>query len=107
MNNVKSRFEQLRKLQFQLKEAKRGIENQAAVAITNLGPNIREAREKMGLTQQELCESLGVTRGQVANIELGNSSVTLPVFTQICITLGTSPNELLGFENETASGGKR
>lgn len=40
-----------------------------------LGQNVAAAREKSGLTQEELAFKLGVTRASISNVELGKQRV--------------------------------
>ena len=41
-----------------------------------LGPRLRDAREKRGLSQQAVAEALGLPRTAVTNIETGNRSLS-------------------------------
>ena len=47
-----------------------------AIDQQELGRRLREARDACGLTQEEVAEDLGVSRATVAQIELGNRSVS-------------------------------
>lgn len=42
-----------------------------AVDASSLGRSIAEARKEAGLTQQEVAEKLGVTRGTIVRLEKG------------------------------------
>ncbi len=45
---------------------------------------IRNTRKVKNLTQQEMCEKLGVSRSQYSSLESGNSEITLDKFILIC-----------------------
>jgi transcriptional regulator with XRE-family HTH domain len=60
-----------------------------------LGKSIRHWRNQRGWTQQELADELGYSRPQIANIELGNSGVSLHVVYDIASLLRVSPGKIL------------
>lgn len=63
---------------------------------TALGQRIAERRKVVGLTQQQLAESLGIAQQTLAHYEVGRLRVAvalLPAFSKI---LGLSLDELLG-----------
>jgi transcriptional regulator with XRE-family HTH domain len=69
-----------------------------------LGQRIAERRKTLGLTQQQLADSIGIAQQTLAHYEVGRLRVAaalLPVFSK---TLGLSLNELLG---ETMKASKR
>jgi transcriptional regulator with XRE-family HTH domain len=47
----------------------------------------RDTRIRLGLTQRQLAEKVGVTRGYVANIELGRANPTLGLVTRVAAAL--------------------
>lgn len=57
-----------------------------------LGSEIRNARERCGMTQKELAQALGVTRTTVINFEYGYTKIKQTVFKTICDCLGISEN---------------
>lgn len=61
------------------------------------GDEIREARKKAGMTQTELAERLGVSKGTVAMWELNQRCPSVKMLRKICIVLGTTPDSILGF----------
>ncbi len=60
-----------------------------------LGQLIRIARKEKGISQQELCERLSVSRGRIKRIEQGNPEVAIGVVIEACFILGIP---LLGCE---------
>lgn len=63
-----------------------------------IGGKIREHRLKLGITQQELALSLGVTPAAVGNYECEVSFPKEKVLLRLFDTLGCTPNELFGGE---------
>jgi ribosome-binding protein aMBF1 (putative translation factor) len=49
---------------------------------------VRELREKRGLSQRELAERLGTTQSAVARLEAGNVSPSLPTLDKLADALG-------------------
>jgi len=66
---------------------------------------LRQARNRSGLTQQELSEKTGVQRGFLSDVETGKKGVSLEKFLQICAGLRPStPEQLLTeLQNELKS----
>lgn len=60
-----------------------------------VGEQIRERRCRMGFTQQELADSVGLERSSIANMETGRHRFLLQVVERIADALGTSPRQLL------------
>jgi transcriptional regulator with XRE-family HTH domain len=56
---------------------------------------IAEVRERRGLKQVQLAESMGISRGQLANMESGTRKVDLPQLRQIARILDCSVADLL------------
>ena len=52
-----------------------------------VGQLIREARQKKGLTQPELAERLGVTKGAVSAYETGKQNLTLGTLQKVAVAL--------------------
>jgi transcriptional regulator with XRE-family HTH domain len=65
---------------------RRGYEH-AGRAI-RLAVEVRELREKRGLSQRELAERLGTTQSAVARLEAGNVSPSLPTLDKLADALG-------------------
>ena len=60
-----------------------------------LGLKIRRLRNQRGWTQQELADAVGYTRPQVANVELGNSRISIHMVYDIAEVLRIGPRKLL------------
>jgi transcriptional regulator with XRE-family HTH domain len=66
----------------------------------HLGQIIREAREKAGLSQEELAQRVGLTQGALSFIERGLVEPRLSTLLQLFDALGLSPEVL---KNQEAS----
>lgn len=60
-----------------------------------VGQRIRTRRIEAGLTQQDLAQTLGLTRSSVSNIEAGTQSLSLVSFLKIAQELEVAPAALL------------
>jgi len=58
---------------------------------------LKEIREFKGFTQQDLADSLGIHKMTVSKYERGKAQPNLDHMIKICISLDTTPNELLGY----------
>ena len=68
-----------------------------------LGNNFREARTRMGLSQQQVAAATGITQGRIARIELGQVNVTVETITRIARVVDSDPLHLLRSPNSSAS----
>lgn len=59
-----------------------------------IGKRIKEARLRLGLTQEELAEKIGVTKGAIANYEKNTSHPKEPIMYALIDTLGVDANYL-------------
>lgn len=59
-----------------------------------LGIRIRELRKARGLTQQQLCDMVGVNRTYYVALEAGKSSPTIDLLEKIACGLGIGLEEL-------------
>lgn len=55
---------------------------------SEIGRQIKEAREKAGLTVRELAEKAGLSHSHIVRIEAGKYSVTIDTLYKICQGLG-------------------
>ena len=62
----------------------------------SFGENVRKAREKAGITQDEFAKSLYVSAAQICRIEKGGMNPSLSLALGIAKKLGTTVEELAG-----------
>lgn len=62
----------------------------------NLGPRIKELRQKMKLTQAEVAEALNVTPGYISNVENNRSAMSLRILTYYAKLMHISLDSLIG-----------
>lgn len=67
---------------------------------------IGKRRDDLEMTQLQLPERIGLTRGSVANIEAGRQSVLLHQFLDIAAALNLSPHQLTPAETKTLPTGE-
>ena len=63
-----------------------------------VGDRIREAREKLNLSQEELGEKIGVTKVSISGYEKGTKNPKLNVFVKLANTLDLTPDQLLNHD---------
>ena len=63
----------------------------------NVGRRIKERREALGMSQEVLSVSLGLTRASIANIEAGRQRIMLHDVPALARALGWSPRRLLAW----------
>ena len=61
------------------------------------GDEIKAVRKKAGMTQMELAERLGGSKGAGAMWELNQRSPSVKMLKKICVVIGTTPDSILGF----------
>ncbi|MCA9332601.1 HAD-IA family hydrolase [Candidatus Saccharibacteria bacterium] len=77
-------------------------------AEVELGKRLQIARQKAGLTQQEMCQKAGLSYSTLAKIERGAiKSPSIFTIQNIATTLGISINELLGLESTNSVSDKK
>lgn len=57
-------------------------------SLLKIGPRLRRLRRDKKLSQQELAEASGITKGMVSKVETGRSIPTLPLLFRILSALG-------------------
>lgn len=68
-----------------------------------VGARLREARLARDLTQQQLADQIGMSRGSIANIEGAKQNLTTRTLIAITWALGITPEELwAGLEGKLA-----
>ena len=61
----------------------------------NLGKNLRAARKRLGLTQEEVAERSGVQAGEVSRIERGKRDPQVSTLEKLAKALEVPPGQLL------------
>lgn len=61
----------------------------------NLGKNLRAARKRLGLTQEEVAERSGVQAGEVSRIERGKRDPQVSTLEKLAEALEVPPGQLL------------
>lgn len=62
----------------------------------NYGALVKSLRQKMGLTQNQVAESLGVTPGYISNVENNRTAMSLRILTYYAHLIGCSLDALVG-----------
>ena len=60
-----------------------------------VGEELRKARERAGLTQEDLAAKAGLHRTYVSLLERDKRSPTLDVFFRLCKAMGIKPSTLI------------
>ena len=61
----------------------------------DLGANLRDARKKLGLTQEEVAERSGVHPTEVSRIEAGKRDPRVSTLKRLAVAVETTPGQLL------------
>ncbi len=61
-----------------------------------IGQQIRKYRKALGISQEQLAETVGISVTHMSHIETANTKLSLPVFVDIAKALGVQTDELLG-----------
>ena len=75
-------------------------------SMYNIGSNIRTARKRADLTQEEMSELIGVTSQYLSDLERGLVGTSIYTLMRICIELNVSSDFILfgrSSENSTAN----
>jgi transcriptional regulator with XRE-family HTH domain len=63
--------------------------------VGNLGKNLRAARKKLGLTQEDVAERSGVQAGEVSRIERGKRDPQVSTVERLAAAVEVPPGQLL------------
>jgi transcriptional regulator with XRE-family HTH domain len=63
--------------------------------VGDLGKNLRAARKKLGLTQEEVSERSGVQAGEVSRIERGKRDPQVSTLEKLAAAVELPPGRLL------------
>ncbi|KRF01109.1 hypothetical protein ASG89_26250 [Paenibacillus sp. Soil766] len=69
-----------------------------------IGKRIRQARQDLSFTQEEVAAGIGITRDKYANIESGRTACSLNDAKALCDYLGLDIQELLKSDNSSLEG---
>jgi transcriptional regulator with XRE-family HTH domain len=61
--------------------------------------NIKRFRLEKGMTQEQLADVMGKHKTAVSNWERGENKMTVTDLEQLCVILGCTPEELIGWES--------
>jgi transcriptional regulator with XRE-family HTH domain len=61
----------------------------------NLGRNLRHARDRLGLTQEQVAERSGVHATEVSRIEAGKRDPRISTMERLAKAVGIPPSDLL------------
>lgn len=61
----------------------------------NLGRNLRHARDRLGLTQEQVAERSGVHATEVSRIEAGKRDPRVSTMERLAKAVGVPPSDLL------------
>jgi transcriptional regulator with XRE-family HTH domain len=70
---------------------------------TRLGDSARAARQRLGLTQEDVAERVGIATEVYGRLERGNMLPSVPTFRKVCSVLGMSADHALGLGFEGPS----
>lgn len=65
------------------------------IARTTAGDMILARRKASGMTQEELCKKVMLSRAQIANVESGRSDIPLKTLQRFADAFGCSPRDLI------------
>jgi transcriptional regulator with XRE-family HTH domain len=65
------------------------------LSVSNLGKNLRAARKKLGLTQEEVAERSGVQAGEVSRMEHGKRDPRVSTLEKLAGAVEMPPGRLL------------
>lgn len=72
-----------------------GMSKPIEVCHAAVGIRVRQIREVLGLTQDELAKRVNLTRASVVNLEVGRQRLLLDGVERYARALGTTPKALL------------
>lgn len=63
--------------------------------MADLGPNLREARERLGITQEEVAHRSGVHATEVSRMEAGKRDPKISTLRRLAKAVEVTPGQLL------------
>lgn len=89
----------------EVKRVKETMRKKGDDSIYTIGSNIRVARKRADLTQEELSESIGVTPQYLSDLERGLVGTSIPTLIKICNRLNVSADFILFGSSRKSEGG--
>ena len=83
------------------KMKKRKAMSKGRILPKDFGYNLKWARHRRGLTQEDLGTAAGLSSTIIGCYETGKRQPTLNTFRMLCVTMNISADYLLGLSNET------
>ena len=74
--------------------------------MSHVGPRLRLARERRGLSLKEVAEQTGAYISNLSCYESGKRTPALPLFVDLARVLGVSTDYLLGIDEEYTAAGE-
>lgn len=62
-----------------------------------IGKMLKEARERHGILQSELCDITGLTKNHISAVERGVSKASIRMLIGYCNKIGITPNDILNY----------
>lgn len=69
----------------------------------NIGDRIRQLREQLGLTQEEVGNKIGVTKATVNRYETGEIDIKRTIAIKLADVLNSTPSYIMGWEPDPSS----
>ena len=76
--------------------------NERRRLTSHFGATLRQARQKLSLTQMDVAERIGLATDVFGRIERGSMLPRVPTLRKLCRVLRQDANILLGLDSETA-----
>jgi transcriptional regulator with XRE-family HTH domain len=67
----------------------------AKTTTQKFGENMKKIRLEKGMSQGDICRSLGLDRAYISNVENGKQNLTLSTIDKVAKVLGVSVDQLL------------
>ena len=60
-----------------------------------IGKRVKQCRERLGISQEELAEKTGLTANYISTVERGASGISLEALQRLCRLLGVSTDRII------------
>ena len=65
------------------------------VNYKDIGARIKKCRESLGLTQEQLCDHVNISKQHLSNIECGKNGMSIEILSFICQDMNISSDYIL------------